>query len=48
MNPSDKFHLLEVIDKQQTVIEQQHKSLFKLLSENVEQETVIDELMRGR
>lgn len=47
MTLNNKFYMLEIIDKQQIVIDQQHKSIQSLVNENVERESLINELMQG-
>jgi len=44
---STTFGLLELIEKQQEIINNQHEALASLVNENAEQEAIINELMRG-
>lgn len=48
MKLNDKFYSLEIIDTQQILIDKQHESIKELVSKSVEQESIINEIMRGR
>ena len=39
--------VLEIIDQQKEIIEKQNEMIAKLVNENVEQEGIINELMKG-
>lgn len=39
--------VLEIIEQQKEIIEKQNEMIAKLVNENIEQESIINELMKG-
>lgn len=47
MKESIATELLDTIQQQEAIIERQNKTIAKLVNENVEQENIINEMMRN-